>query len=109
MKEIIKKSKSRIGLGERPNLKLFGRYELKHCQYYGDESIYYLNPMTLKQLQRFDETCYKYLTPTFQNRYNFIGASFSALYLKKLDGCRIEISNKRMNGLYYVKVSIIDN
>lgn len=109
MKEIIKESKSKRGVGEGPNLKLFGKYELKHCYRYGKESIYHMNAMTLKQLQRFDEICYKYLNPTFQNRYDFLAPTFSALYVKNLDNCGIAISNQRMNGLYYIQVSIKNN
>ena len=39
MKQIIKETDSENGVGERPNIKLFGRYIANHAAVYGESRI----------------------------------------------------------------------
>lgn len=96
MKEIIKESKSKNGIGRTPNVKLFGRYIAKHSDVYDDITIYYFEKFSKEKINRFFEIARKYATST-----NFGGDEYnknSYIIIKLLDGKELSIYPPRTYG-----------
>lgn len=82
MKQIIKETDSKKGLGERPNIKLFGRYIAKHAAVYGDVVVYYIENLSRDQIHRFYSIARKYASKT-----NFGGDEYNwASWIRIVDG-----------------------
>lgn len=82
MKQIIKETDSTVGVGQRPNLKLFGRYVAKNAAVYGDAVVYYINSLTRNQIHQFYSIARKYASRT-----NFGGDEYNwASWIRIVDG-----------------------
>lgn len=82
MKQIIKISDSKVGVGERPNLKSFGRYIANHAAVYGDTIVYYIQSLTREQIHRFYSIARKYASGTNFGRDEYNWAS----WIRIIDG-----------------------
>ena len=82
MKQIIKETGSKVGVGERPNIKLFGRYIANHAAVYGDHIAYYIDSLNREQIHRFYSIARNYATQT-----NFGGDEYNwASWIRIIDG-----------------------
>ena len=82
MKQIIKEIDSTNGVGERPNIKLFGRYIANHAAVYGDHIAYYIDSLNREQIHRFYSIARKYASRT-----NFGGDENNwASWIRIIDG-----------------------
>ena len=82
MKQIIKETDSEGGVGERTNLKLFGRYIANHAAVYGDHIAYYIDSLNREQIHRFYSIARNYATQT-----NFGGDEYNwASWIRIIDG-----------------------
>lgn len=96
MKEIIKESKSKIGIGKTNNVKLFGGYVAKHSDVYDNIIIYYLEKFSKEKIHRFFEIARKYATTT-----NFGGDEYnknSYIIIELQDGRELTIYPPRTYG-----------
>jgi len=82
MKQIIKETDSENGVGERPNIKLFGRYIANHAAVYGDTVVYYIESLNRDQIHEL-----YYIARNNATQTNFGGDEYNwASWIRIIEG-----------------------